>query len=58
MVIKYPRGFEKVTASTIRLKVFGGWMVVEYADEGGLAAVFIPDPKHLWILEDEKKKTQ
>lgn len=46
-------------AQTKRANVIGGWIVVHrelWDDNKGevLGMVFIPDPEHLWEVEDEK----
>ncbi len=41
---------------TDRLKVYGGWLVCDWCgtgDSGTQAMVFIPDPKHEWVIDDE-----
>lgn len=43
--------WEKITeiGLTYRLKVFGGWMVVDISGNDDLGtAIFVPDPKHEW----------
>lgn len=42
------------TFQTYRSKVFGGWIVhvmdCEYRTE---TSVFVPDPKHEWVIDNE-----
>lgn len=44
------------TKSTMRLKIFGGWMVSNciYNNSNDLhteSSIFVPDPNHEWSLE-------
>jgi hypothetical protein len=50
----YPRKLEVVHRSSdiYRLKVPGGWLVLLFGTQEG-SALFIPDPNHEWVLEDE-----
>lgn len=52
--------WEAIAISTFRLKVYGGWIVetVEFDEEHGAcsSSVYIPDPSHLWIIEEKKEK--
>ncbi len=52
----YPRKWEDITddprAGCSRLKIFGGWLVVSWsANSEHENLIFIPDPKHEWVLE-------
>lgn len=59
----YPRVWEDITddmyAGCARLKIFGGWLVVAWVEskKGMLPEnlLFIPDPKHEWVLEKKAK---
>lgn len=53
----YPRRWEGVTLTTSRLIVPGGWIVTtwDYTDDGGVdgqSLVYVPDPKHEWVLKE------
>lgn len=52
---KYPRRFEVIDKKddSFRLKVPHGWVVYLGSEHGDCAAVFVPDEKHEWVLEDE-----
>ena len=61
MVIKYSRKWEKISQDTLRLMVFGGWLVRSQdaytigdseATPIELGICFVPDPNHQWILEE------
>ncbi len=51
---KYPRRFEVIDKKddSFRLKVPGGWIVWMAGTQEG-TALFVPDPNHEWVLEDE-----
>ena len=63
----YPRAWEELTTTRTsngcsaerRLMVPGGWLVnIFTGDNDGNAEslVFVPDPGHVWILEDKETK--
>lgn len=53
--------WEKLAEYTRRAKVYGGWLVHVWTpvDNDSLgdvvseAMVFIPDPKHEWVIDDQ-----
>ncbi len=50
---KYPRRFEIILKDDFcRLKVPGGWIVWMAGTQEG-TALFISDPNHEWVLDDE-----
>ena len=49
---KYSREWEKINDDTFRLKVPHGWLVALYIVTA-VAASFVYDEKHEWILEDK-----
>jgi len=59
--------WEKITPTTQRLEVYGGWIVSRdifkghtwmggASDSISVSLVFVPDPKHRWVLEDCDEK--
>lgn len=50
-------GDNEKMASTMRLKVHGGWIVRTYDEKFGYylstAMCFMPDPEHVWYVKDE-----
>ena len=45
--------WERVTLTTSRLKVYGGWMVTTEAGTQQESSIYIPDPKHEWVIGHE-----
>jgi len=58
---KYPKKWEKVTdepeAGCSRLKIYGGWLVVAWANPSrgepklSESLVYVPDPEHRWKIK-------
>lgn len=57
---KYPRVWEDITngkhAGCARLRIYSGWLVVAWARRSKHEnLIFVFDPNHKWVLEDQKK---
>lgn len=55
--MKYSTKWEKLGWSTLRLKIYGGWLVKSGTGfhNGGISIIFIKDPTHEWELEKGDK---
>lgn len=41
--------WEQVDGWTLRLKIYGGWLVTHRNPSG---MTFVPDPEHKWVIEE------
>jgi len=46
----YHPDWERVTKSTERMKIYGGWLVRVFRGGISIALTFVPDPFHEWKI--------